>query len=370
MTVEQNHIQNTEVISVNLKPENCNDKKLIKNVDEKWATHGIFQVVGNGKITDNNPDSPRRCGKMYGFIGCVKTHLHNKTSLDGTNHKGNAYIKKRIRRCFNPRCLECYRSWAVREAKVARWRITKASVKNGRAEHIIASVPKSEYYLFEEGYAGYLKARSRVQKILRQRGIIGGALILHGFRFANMIESMIKGVPFGFYWSPHWHIIGFLVDGYSICRKCVNNCGAKRDVCRVCQKGFEGRTRRENEKDQWIVKVAKKRKSILATFFYQLEHSTIIPSKNRFHSLTWFGVCGIRALKMDKADFKEDADLCPICGSKCVPLKYLGNDMLRIKEEFWIKEFEEPAFDKDGLSIWIEKDEWDSGCYARYQCEV
>ena len=32
-----------------------------------------------------------------------------------------------------------------------------------------------------------------------------------------------------------------------------------------------------------------------------------------------------------------------------------------LKKEFWIKEFEEPAFDKDGLPIWIEKHEWDSG---------
>lgn len=370
MAVEQKyHIQNAEVISVNLKPENCNDKKLIKNVDEKWATHDIFQVVGNGEITDSNPDSPRKCGKMYGFVGCVKTHLHNKTSLFGANHKGNAYVKKKIRRCFNPRCPECYRSWAAREAKVANWRITKASIKFGRAEHIIPSVPKSEYPMFDRGYEGYLAGRARVQKVLSSRGVIGGGLIFHGFRFADARESRLKGVPFGWYWSPHWHVIGFFADGYE-CRGCVHNCDSDRDYCRECKIGFEGRTRRAYEKDGWIVKVAEKRKSILGSFFYQLEHSTIIPSRNRFHSLTWFGVCGIRALKLDKADFKEDADLCPICGSKCVPLKYLGNDMLRIKEEFWIREFEEPAYDKDGLPIWIEKDEWDSGCYAHYQCEV
>jgi hypothetical protein len=77
---------------------------------EKWATHGIYQVVGNCEITDNNPNSPKQCRKMYGFIGCVKTHLHDKTTLDGVNHRRNAYIKKNIRRCFNARCPKCVRS--------------------------------------------------------------------------------------------------------------------------------------------------------------------------------------------------------------------------------------------------------------------
>ena len=45
------------------------------------------------------------------------------------------------------------------------------------------------------------------------------------------------------------------------------------------------------------------------------------------------------------------------------PLKYLGSDRARIEREFWIKEFEEPAFDKDGLPIWIEKHESNSGGY-------
>jgi hypothetical protein len=90
---------------------------------ERWATHGIYQVVGNGEVTNSDLNSPKKCGKMYGFIGCTKTHLHDKTTLDGVNHHGNAYVKKRIRRCFNPRCPECFKAWAVREAKVAAWRI-------------------------------------------------------------------------------------------------------------------------------------------------------------------------------------------------------------------------------------------------------
>jgi hypothetical protein len=334
---------------------------------EKWATHGIYQVVGNGEVTDSNPNSPKRCGKMYGFIGCTKTHLHNKTTLYGVNHNGNAYIKKRIRRCFNPRCPKCFKAWAVREAKVATWRIMKASKKYGKAEHVIASVPKAEYSMFDKGYQGYLQGRAQVQKIIGGRGIIGGGLIFHGFRFANARESRIKRVPFGWYWSLHWHIGGFLSEGYSTCRNCAHNCESDRDVCRNCRNGFEGRTRRAYDKDGWIVKVAEKRKTILGTFYYQLNHSTIIPSKNRFHSLTWFGVCGIKALKLDKSEFKEEPDLCPICGSKCVPLKYLGFDKDRIIEEFWIKEFEEPAFDKDGLPIWVEKDGYDSESFAYYQ---
>jgi hypothetical protein len=47
-------------------------------------------------------------------------------------------------------------------------------------------------------------------------------------------------------------------------------------------------------------------------------------------------------LKLYKSEFKENPELCPICGSECVPLRYLGFDKARIANEFWIKEFEEP----------------------------
>lgn len=335
-----------------------------EEVVEKWAIHGVFQIVGNDEVTDSNPNSPKQCGKMYGFVGCVHTELHHMTTLDGVNHKGMAYVKKRIRRCYNPRCPVCFKAWAIREAKLAAWRIAEASKKYGKAEHIIASVPKSEYAMFDKGYDGYLLGRARVQKILGSRGIIGGGEIFHGFRFADRRESRMKGVPFGWYWSPHWHVVGFLVDGYSMCRRCVHNCGADRDFCRDCRKGFEGRTRRAYDNDGWIVKVKEERITILGTFYYQLNHSTIVPSKQRFHSLTWFGVCGIRALKLDKSEFKENPELCPLCGSECVQLTYLGFDRARIEKEFWVTEFEEPAFDKDGLPIWVEKA---GGSSARYR---
>ncbi len=302
-------------------------------------------------------DAVARCTAS---LAALRAHLHDKATLDGVNHHGNAYVKKRIRRCFNLRCPLCYRAASVREAKKAAWRIEKASVKYGKAEHVIASVPKSEYVMFDEGYGGYLKARERVQKILSNRGVIGGSLCFHGFRFANAKESRMKGVPFGWYWSCHWHIVGFLVDGYT-CRGCVHNNDSDRALCRKCRGGFEGKTRRAFDYDAWIVKVNAARKTLLGTLYYNLNHSTIIPSKERFHPLTFFGVCGIRALKLDKSEFKENPELCPICGSELVPLRYLGGDMARIVKEFWIREFEEPVFDKDGLPVWVEKSSGSSG---------
>jgi hypothetical protein len=324
-------------------------------VIEKWATRGIYQVVGNGKITDDNPESPKQCGRYYGNVGCVHVENHDITTLDGVNHKGMAYVKKRFRRCFNPRCPKCVKAWAVREAKAAAWRVTEASKKLGKIEHIIASVPKFEYAMFDEGYDGYLKARAHVGVILESRGVNGGGLIFHGFRFADHREARVKGVPFGWYWSPHWHIVGFLTDGYSMCRRCVHNNGADRDFCRDCRKGFEGRTRRAFDHDGWIVKVKEERKTVVGTFYYQLNHSTIIPSKERFHSLTWFGTVSYRNMKLNKSLYQENPDLCPICGKQCVPLTYLGFDKARLEKEFWIKDFEEPAFDKEGMPVWVEK---------------
>ena len=267
--------------------------------------------------------------KMYGFIGCVKLIFMTKPLLDSVNHRGNAYIKKRIRHCFNPRCPTCYLSWATREAKFATWRIKEASKKYGKAEHIICSVPKSEYSMFEEGYSGYLQGRARLLKILNNRGIIGGGVIFHGFRFANAKESRIKGVPFGWYWSPHWHVVGFLADGYSLCRNCVRNCETDREYCKSCSKGYEGRTRRAYDSDFWILRLQRSEINPW-TFFYQPTIQLSFLQESVF-TLTWFGVCGIRALKLDKSSLRKMLHFA-VCG-KCT-FNLFGIDRARITAEF------------------------------------
>lgn len=177
-------------------------------------------------------------------------------------------------------------------------RTKEASKRLGVAEHIVVSVPSSCYGM------SYDELRAFAVKALYARGIVDGGMIFHGFRYK---------VGRHWYWSVHFHVLGFLRGGYE-CRGC------KKGVCLVCH-GFEARTRRVYEQDGCIVKVLGKRKTIFGTAWYQLNHSTIDVTKRRFHVVTWFGACSYRKLKVTVEKWK---DLCPICAEECVKVHYFG----------------------------------------------
>ena len=354
-------------------------------IHDAWATHGVFQVVGNGLVTNPDPEDPKQCGRYYGNNGCVHTELHDKVTFDKyghlVNHKGMAYIRKRFRYCFNARCPTCYKAWASREARRAEARILKVKKCFGLPEHIVISVPKSDYDRLEADIGW---GRKRAVEVAESVGVMGAGLIWHGFRFANKWTAKRKNIPYGFYWNPHWHLVGFLKDDYSRCRGCDNTCEGFKGVrkvidterCLKCE-GFEGRVRRKFNADVtafeekhgetfdsegrkrkeggWIVSVKGRRESIWGTFYYQLNHCTVLSDSKGFHSLTWFGVVSYTNLKLEDGDFVESPRLCPICQSELVPLTYFGFEMARFEKEFWIKSWEEPCFDRDGLPIWIEK---------------
>jgi hypothetical protein len=152
-----------------------------------------------------------------------------------------------------------------------------ASKQYGKPQHIIIALPESDYGLAEFNND---KLRVKVKSSLYDRGVIGGALIFHGFRYANYPESIEKGVLFGWRWSPHYHCIGFILGGYGKCRKCATVAKVGRSKCFNCE-GFEGRTRRLFQKDKYIVKVLDERISVFGTAWYQLNHSAIRVSKNK-----------------------------------------------------------------------------------------
>jgi hypothetical protein len=120
------------VKKANKKQSDCNpslDSDVNLKVQNKWGKYGQYELVGNGKVT--NPD---KCGKFRGFWGCVRVELHNKTTLDGKNHKGKAFITKFFHSCDKPTCRVCFKhGWAVREAGNIEKRIKSASKKFGFA---------------------------------------------------------------------------------------------------------------------------------------------------------------------------------------------------------------------------------------------
>ena len=318
----------------------------------EWGRYGEYLLVGNGKVTSE------KCGKFSGLKVCFNVHLHDVFTLDCVNYSGKVFYSKRFYNCHRPSCPVCFkRGWAVREASNIEARIQEASKKFGLAEHIIVGVPSVDYGL------SYEKLRALAVRVLASRGVVGGVLIFHAFRYRNYYDSVRKGKPKGWYWSPHFHCIGFIEDGYGRCR----NCNKSTLECLSCS-GFEGRTRRLFDKEAkrngsgvgWIVKVKGERKTIHGTAWYQLNHSSFVRGSVRARVTTWFGVCSYRKMKLYKGE-KLHEDICPLC---CRPLEdavYVGKgDILK---EWWLKEAWTDFLDEDGNPRFVLKPKKCSGNY-------
>jgi len=292
---------------------------------DAYGSYGDFQLVGHGNVTSE------MCGRWLGFRGCIRTDLHDHVSLSGENFKGKVFVRHVHHSCDKPSCPVCYKSgWAVRAARKIAVRMQEASKRFGSVEHIVATVPPSFYGL------DYDALRIKVVKILLDRGVIGGALIFHGFRY-NLRHA--------WYWSPHFHVLGVILGGYR-CRDCKKKC------FRGCG-GFVDRSYRCFEKDKCIVRVLGKRKTVAGTAWYQLNHATIRVGIPRFHVATWFGVCGYRKLKVSSEKRKS---LCPMCGEELVRLHYLGDRrIVKVKDQQgYVGSFVDDLVGADGLPDWCE----------------
>lgn len=276
-------------------------------VDDSYATYGNFQLVGNGKITNDN------CRKYKGLWGCLHDENHDIIAPDGNNYKGKVFIKKARFTCHKPSCPVCHKySWAVREAKSIEARLVALSKRFGEVEHCMISVPSVDYGLSLE------QLRKKAIKILYDCGIIGGCLIFHGFRY-NLRKH--------WYWSIHFHVLGFVVGGYSRCRHC------KGGDCYACD-GSMGKFYRAYRSDGYskgyLVKVEEKRKksyygdkpNIMGTAWYQLHHATIDVTKKCFRVCTWFGVASYRKFRLTRLRRRS---LCPICGEELERVRFNGN---------------------------------------------
>lgn len=228
--------------------------------------YGIWELVGHGKQTNSY------CGSFFGWKICNRVELHVQSGLDGVSHVGEVFTRKLYRSCHSARCpICCFSGWARREADKITQRIEAASRRFGVSQHIVVSPPESDWGLAEVHIE---KLRVKVKKLLFVRGVVGGCLIWHPFRYADYLESLEKGVPFSWRWSPHFHVIGFILGGYSKCRHCSKLYRASVVTCAGCD-GFEMKTRRFYEKDKTIVKVLDERITVFGTAWYQLNHSGI-----------------------------------------------------------------------------------------------
>jgi len=270
-------------------------------VSSGWASYGDYKLVGNDEVTN------QYCGVFLHYKGCLRTELHNHTDLFGKNYAEMIFLHKSQNWCNKPSCPVCFKSgWAVRQAHRVEMRLKELVNHYGEAEHIVCSVPSRDFYM------EFKPLRRKAVKILKSRGVIGGCLIFHAFRYNHTKH---------WYFSPHWHILGVVRGGFARCRHCkFAVCMGKGNFYK-CD-GFEARTRRLFEKDGYIVKVFGERKSIFGTAWYQLNHASLKIGVNRFHVCTWFGVASYRKLKVTIEKHKVT---CPICMHDLVTLRYFGS---------------------------------------------
>jgi hypothetical protein len=268
----------------------CSGEPLYGNA---YGEYGDYQLVGLGKVTNVY------CGKFASLWGCLRTELHTHKTLDGQDFRDKVFVRKVFNSCDKPSCPICYRKWAVREAGRIERRLKEASKHFGMVEHIVASVPTTDYEMTDKCL------RRKVNKMLFGMGVLGGATIAHDFREDD----------FGhWHFSRHFHVLGFIAGGYSRCRHC------KGADCYKCD-GFQGKCYKLFRENGYIVKVLDERKTIGGTAFYQLTHASIRKDVKRFHVATWFGNCSYRKLKVS-AEYREK--VCPICGHDLEKLRYFG----------------------------------------------
>ena len=296
-----------------------------RKVNATWGRHGDFELVGLEAPTN------RSCGSHSHLEGCLNLKGHVNT-LDG-NFKGKAYVYVASIHCNKPSCSVCYQfGWGAREARKAEKRLKFASRQFGSIEHIVLSVPVADYGL------SYEKLHAKALKVAFKRGIIGGLIIFHAFRYHGFREWQKLSTfdeSLGWYFAPHWHIVGFMKESYNQCRDCpdfvqwsVSSWGCGR-VCRCS--GFEQLTREQFKTDGYICKVEGRRKSVVGTIWYQLGHSSIKVSSlrggKRFYPLTWFGVAGYHKLHYVP---EKDKRVCPLCGLPLVKISQCGCSGVKI----------------------------------------
>lgn len=298
-----------------------------------YGEYGDFKLVGHGERTSE------QCGTFFHFRGCLRTDLHKITTLDGENFTNKVFVRRVHHWCHKPSCPICYKSgWAVRQAGNIDARCEEASKRFGQVEHIVCSVPSKDYGL------SFAYLRQKAVRVLLKRGVIGGCLIFHGFRF---------DVARQWYWSPHFHVLGFILGGYGQCRTCKR----KGNCLKGCG-GFDDRNYWEGYmKDGWVVKVLGERKTAFGTAWYQLNHSSYDKTKKRFHIATWFGVCSYRKLKVTSEKRKE---LCPICQHELQDIKYVGEAcVIKHKDDpDYCRDSFENFLNKHGDVRWIEAPNW------------
>ncbi|MDH5770568.1 MAG: hypothetical protein OEZ25_04695 [Candidatus Bathyarchaeota archaeon] len=294
------------------------------------AGHENYMPVGRGV------KSSTLCGSHRSFSVCYNVEGHKGKFLDGADCTDKVIVRHNHLWCKKSSCPVCFiRGWSVDRARSVESRLLEGEKRGfGKVEHVMVSVPVADRGLSE------FAMRKKCRDALRDRGVIGGCMIFHGFRIDREREVLV--------WSPHYHSLGYVENGgFDRCRNCVH----KREDCRSCD-GFKGREVRGYAKDDYLVKVLPERKTVFGTAFYQLNHATVRVGIKRFHCLTWFGSCAKRMFKSAKV---EVAISCPVCEDEMVKSMHMGSRHIvkDIGHADYVAVFVDERLDENGKPNWV-----------------
>jgi len=260
--------------------------------------HEEYVPVGRGVQSSN------LCGSHRSLSVCDNIEGHKGKTLHGVDCTDKVIVRHNHLWCKKSSCPCCFiRGWSVSEARSIENRFIEGDRRGfGKVEHVLASVAVADRGLSESAM------RKKCRDALKDRGVIGGCMIWHGYRVAKDHESLA--------FSPHYHCLGYIEGGFDRCRECVH----ERGDCKSCI-GFKGREVRGYAKDKILVKVLAERETVFGTAYYQLNHATVRLGVKRFHVVTWFGICATRMFKSAEVKAKI---VCPICDSPMVKCMYMG----------------------------------------------
>jgi hypothetical protein len=310
---------------VNLNRAILGNKYWVLPVDNKG--HENCVPVGRGV------KSSEFCGRPVSLVVCKNVENHKGVNIKGVDCTGKVVVRHKHLWCHKASCPVCFiRGWSLRGAKSIGGRVLVGERRGlGEAEHITVSPKPSDRDLPESVF------RVKCRKALLDRGVEGGCMIFHGFRISRVREVLE--------WSPHYHVLGF-VPARSKCRDCKKTC------FRGCG-GFVDRNYRCGEADGYLVKVHGKRKTVLGTAWYQLNHATIRVGVKRFHAVTWFGSASYNKFK---SEVSRCEDVCPACGEEMTRSVYVGNRRIvkDIGSPDYVPLFVDDELDESGHPNYVE----------------
>jgi hypothetical protein len=245
-------------------------------------------------------------------VVCKNVDGHFHKVVDGVDVTGKCFVRVSRYSCHRPDCPVCVGKWAVREAHHVDDKLVLGAKHFGLVEHIIISVPEKCYGL------DYKSLKSYVLKVCKSRGILGGCIVYHPWRFDG----------FEWHFGKHFHVLGFIDGGASRCRKCV------KGSCVGCH-GFFHRVDEGYKKDGWVVRVEEERISVYMTMKYELGHAAVLKDGKRNLIVTWFGCMRNGKLKVERKKSK-----CPACGESLVRMVYMGFERL-VVGDCWMSDEDE-----------------------------